>query len=127
MIRHLPIVAAFLIAAGFALAAPPPIQMPIMPGGYSYPVLRPDNTVAWAYEATSVSSAELVGSEVISVICTEACHIAIGADGVAATISSTLLPADTIAFFRVLSGSDTIAVISATDTPGGIVIVTEFR
>lgn len=72
--------------------------------------------------ANSTQSAAITGSNVVRLISTTDCHLAVGAN-VTATANSTFLPANVPEYFKIANVSHEIAVIQ--NTASGTLFITE--
>lgn len=122
-LKILLVATAFALLGGYAEAFEPRVQMPLDSGGRQFEALRPSNTQAFGYGASSISSTVLT-TDVVRIVCSTACHVAVG-ELVTATVSSTYLPANTPLTIRVVSGADFLGFIQNAST--GIAYITGLK
>lgn len=120
------ILALVALGCGLTLAAEPNLQMPTQAGGQAFPTLRPApaETQAFGYGSSSMSSTNAIAAEVVRIICTTDCLVEISGDPTA-TASSVFLQAKIAYFFRVISGTDYVAVVQ--DASTGIIYITPMK
>lgn len=105
----------------------PNLQLPVAQGGYAFQALRPGTTYNLEYGATSISNAGTLGAEVVRVVCNTDCVVAIGSLPTAVNNDGIFMPTDYVGFFRVISGTDKIAVVQHISGAGGWAHITEMK